>query len=86
MDISGGGGGNVWYLYPAYNDISLNCNGIQDVSSITFCGRQTYLRQTLTTFDISSNRSIKFNNNQLFLQNNGYIGIGTNTPSYIFDV
>jgi len=86
MDISGGGGGNVWYLYPAYTDISLNCNGIQDVSSITFCGRQTYLRQTLATFDISSNRSIKFNNNQLFLQNNGYIGIGTNTPSYIFDV
>jgi hypothetical protein len=85
-DISGGGGANVWYLYPAFADISLNCNGIQDVSSITFCGRQTYLRQTLATFDISSNRSIRFNNNQLFLQNNGNIGIGTNTPIYRLDV
>jgi hypothetical protein len=85
-DISGGGGANVWYVYPALTDISLNCNGIQDVSSITFCGRQTYLRQTLATFDISSNRSIRFNNNQLFLQNNGNIGIGTNTPIYSLDV
>jgi hypothetical protein len=85
-DISGGGGANVWYLYPAFTDISLNCNGIQDVSSITFCGRQTYLRQTNTTFDISSNRSIKFNNNQLFLQNNGNVGINKSNPQYTLDV
>jgi hypothetical protein len=85
-DISGGGGANVWYLYPAFADISLNCNGIQDVSAITFCGRQTYLRQTLATFDISSNRSIRFNNNQLFLQTNGNIGIGKNNPSFTLDV
>ena len=86
QDISGGGATNTWYLYPAFADISMNCNGIQDVSAITFCGRQTYLRQTNTTFDISSNRSIRFNNNQLFLQNNGNIGIGTNTPIYSLDV
>ena len=85
-DVSGSTATNTWYLYTAFADISLNCNGIQDVSSIFFCGRQSYLRQTPTIFDISSNRSIRFNNNQLFLQNNGNVGIGTSSPLYKLDV